>query len=143
MTQIIFADAAELWRWAERLGWLITIFSFAVALIQARRKKLPRKADANQPPRKYEKRATEFDCRERYNEAMGEIEKLRLRTADDIRRVEDKMDEVEKRSAANLMAFATGINETVRKMPQELVKLLKDAGVIGHNDQTKPKDQHG
>jgi hypothetical protein len=132
----ILAEAVPMWMEHATLAAAVVVA--VVAVIQVTRKKERRKIEPDPlRVRKVTEKASEENCKERHLSCMEAIETIARENADEHKRLYDQIDVVERRAEDSLKSSMAAINETFRKLPGEVIKLLRDTG------QLKDHHHHG
>jgi hypothetical protein len=145
---MILAQAAVgglgFWQVMEHLGLLAAILGGLAAVAMARRKREVRKIE----PQPLEidgevrvvpkgRRYNAETCDGRHKTLDDRIATLEGYTKNEVGRIHDKIDLVERRADDNLKQSITDLRETIRKLPLEIVDLLRKTGQM-----TDHKSQH-
>lgn len=127
---------ASLWQGVEHIALVASILGVVIAFTVARRKKERRRIEPDPlRVRKVSEKATEDNCKERHLTAMGSIETAAQKNDDEHHRLFDLIDVVERRGEESLKSSLAMVNETIRKMPGEMLDLLRKTGQLkNHHD---------
>jgi hypothetical protein len=131
MNYSIFADATTgpgVWQLAEHFSFVATIAACVIMWLTFRRKK-ESVVIRDQPvkTRRVEPNVKEPACIERRAVLEKQLRDLDGYTKHEVGRLHDKIDEVEARFDDNLRVGLAAVNETLREMPGEIVKLINEA----------------
>jgi hypothetical protein len=137
MIPIIFATAAseEVWKWVEHCAVALGVVATAIAIKKSQKKERRKIEPDPLRVRKFEPKALDSDCRARHAAALERIEAIDQENTEEHKRLYDQIDAVEKRAEDKLNLSLAAVNETVRRLPGEVIKLLRDTGQLKqHHD---------
>lgn len=114
-------NPSEFWKTVEHIALIASIVGVLIAWLVARRKKERRKIEPDPlRVRKYQERAKEETCKERYEWAMEAIEALSKANDDEHRRIHDSVRGVEKGLQGSLDGKLSKILEEIPEMERRL-----------------------
>ena len=101
------------------------------------RRKSEKRSITNDPlkVRNVQPKANEAECSRRHDEALKLIRDLASENKKDHERIYDQVDEVDQRAQDKLGQSMEKVNETMRKLPAEIIALLRATGQLkDHHD---------
>lgn len=134
-TLIANAASEDTWHWVEHIGLALSVVVSVIMIRKSGKKERRRIEPDPLRVRKVEPKALDSDCRARHAAAMEKIEAVDAENTEEHKRLYDQIDAVEKRAEDKLNQSLAGVNETVRKLPGEIIGLLQKTGQLKqHHD---------
>jgi len=135
----ILADAAAgapFWQVVEHAVAAAAVVSAIIMWLTYRRKRENVRIEPDPiRTRRVESNVKEPACLERRMHIEKKIDVLETYTKTEVGRIHDKIDLVERRMGDKLAESMDGVNETLRQMPSEIIKLLHATGQLkDHHD---------
>lgn len=119
------------WQGVEHIALVASIGGVAIAWLVATRKKERRRIEPDPlNVRVRQTKANEADCKERHGAALRALATLAEENTEEHKRIYDQIDEVERRAGDKLSDSLATVNETMRRLPGEMIDLLKKTGQL-------------